>query len=164
MDAPQKDKGFTNIEVVLVLAIAGLIFLMVFIALPALQRNQRDTQRKNDISRLQTALTNYTGNNRGSLPSNWSTFVTTYLTTNGDTFVDPSGPTSTQAGVETYVMTASSTTPLTTTYSTGGQNVIYYSVGYVCDTTDGAAITSGGSRKVAFRMTLEGGGVYCVNN
>ena len=28
-------KGFTIIEVVLVLAIAGLIFLMVFIALPA---------------------------------------------------------------------------------------------------------------------------------
>ncbi|MCL2869540.1 prepilin-type N-terminal cleavage/methylation domain-containing protein, partial [Candidatus Saccharibacteria bacterium] len=33
-------QGFTIIEVVLVLAIAGLIFLMVFIALPALQRSQ----------------------------------------------------------------------------------------------------------------------------
>lgn len=32
-------KGFTIIEVVLVLAIAGLIFLMVFLALPALQRS-----------------------------------------------------------------------------------------------------------------------------
>ncbi|MBP6924997.1 type II secretion system protein [Candidatus Saccharibacteria bacterium] len=32
----QTKKGFTIIEVVLVLAIAGLIFLMVFIALPAL--------------------------------------------------------------------------------------------------------------------------------
>ena len=31
-----KDKGFTIIEVVLVLAIAGLIFLTVFLALPAL--------------------------------------------------------------------------------------------------------------------------------
>ena len=31
--------GFTIIEVVLVLAIAGLIFLMVFIALPAIQRS-----------------------------------------------------------------------------------------------------------------------------
>ena len=38
-------KGFTIIEVVLVLAIGGLIFLMVFIALPALQRSQRDAQR-----------------------------------------------------------------------------------------------------------------------
>ncbi|MBS7346174.1 MAG: type II secretion system protein, partial [Candidatus Sacchiramonaceae bacterium] len=42
-----KKYGFTIIEVVLVLAIAGLIFLVVFIALPALQRNQRDTQREN---------------------------------------------------------------------------------------------------------------------
>ena len=41
----QKEKGFTIIEVVLVLAIAGLIFLMVFIALPALQSSQRDTAR-----------------------------------------------------------------------------------------------------------------------
>lgn len=43
-------KGFTIIEVVLVLAIAGLIFLMVFLALPALQRSQRDTQRKQDVA------------------------------------------------------------------------------------------------------------------
>ena len=40
----ENKKGFTIIEVVLVLAIAGLIFLMVFLALPALQRSQRDSQ------------------------------------------------------------------------------------------------------------------------
>ena len=33
----RRNKGFTIIEVVLVLAIAGLVFLMVFIALPSLQ-------------------------------------------------------------------------------------------------------------------------------
>lgn len=61
-------KGFTIIEVVLVLAIAGLIFMMVFIALPALQRSQRDTQRSNDIARVQTALNQFQANNRGALP------------------------------------------------------------------------------------------------
>ena len=60
----QTRKGFTIIEVVLVLAIAGIIFLMVFIALPTLQRNQRDTQRKNDLSRLKTALDSYKSNSR----------------------------------------------------------------------------------------------------
>ena len=60
--------GFTIIEVVLVLAIAGLIFLMVFIALPALQRSQRDTQRRNDMARVATALTQYQANNGGELP------------------------------------------------------------------------------------------------
>ena len=66
-------QGFTIIEVVLVLAIAGLIFLMVFVALPALQRSQRDTQRRNDMSRVDTALVQYqtnhtTGSNITSLP------------------------------------------------------------------------------------------------
>ena len=55
-------EGFTIIEVVLVLAIAGLIFLMVFVALPALQRSQRDTQRRNDMSRVDTSLVQYQTN------------------------------------------------------------------------------------------------------
>lgn len=58
-----KKRGFTIIEVVLVLAIAGLIFLMVFIALPALQRSQRNTRRRQDISRISTAVTDYISQN-----------------------------------------------------------------------------------------------------
>ena len=61
-------KGFTIIEVVLVLAIAGLIFLMVFIALPALQRSQRNTQREDDLSRFLTAANDYQTNNNGKTP------------------------------------------------------------------------------------------------
>ncbi len=60
-------KGFTIIEVVLVLAIAGLIFLMVFIALPALQRSQRNTQRRDDYSMLVTAVNSYMASNNGKL-------------------------------------------------------------------------------------------------
>lgn len=52
-------RGFTIIEVVLVLAIAGLIFLAVFIALPALQRSQRNTRRRQDLSRIASAVTEY---------------------------------------------------------------------------------------------------------
>ena len=48
----QPKAGFTIIEVVLVLAIAGLIFLMVFLALPALNRGQRNTQRKRDAAQI----------------------------------------------------------------------------------------------------------------
>ena len=70
-------EGFTIIEVVLVLAIAGLIFLMVFVALPALQRSQRDTARRNDMSRVDTSLVQYqtnhntSSNNLPSGPSAW---------------------------------------------------------------------------------------------
>ncbi|MBR2709803.1 type II secretion system protein [Candidatus Saccharibacteria bacterium] len=60
-------KGFTIIEVVLVLAVAGLIFLMVFVALPALQRNQRDTQRRQDYGDLSAAVSGYMASN-GHLP------------------------------------------------------------------------------------------------
>jgi prepilin-type N-terminal cleavage/methylation domain-containing protein len=62
-----KSRGFTIIEVVLVLAIAGLILLMVFIALPALQRGQRDTARKNDVSLVASAYTTAKSNTRSGV-------------------------------------------------------------------------------------------------
>lgn len=62
-------KGFTIIEVVLVLAIAGLIFLMVFVALPTMQRNQRDTARRNDYAAFAANITGYITNNNGRLPA-----------------------------------------------------------------------------------------------
>lgn len=66
-------KGFTIIEVVLVLAIAGLIFMMVFLALPALQRAQRDTQRRDDMARFAAQISQYQTNNRGRVPDNDAT-------------------------------------------------------------------------------------------
>ena len=79
-------KGFTIIEVVLVLAIAGLIFLMVFIALPALQRTQRNTQREDDMARVISAINDFQTNNNGKTPFNVTmdtstlkNFVTRYL-------------------------------------------------------------------------------------
>ncbi len=111
-------KGFTIIEVVLVLAIAGLIFMMVFLALPALQRSQRDTQRSQDVQRLIATINNYKANNRGDLPSGtgkffnvggaiktartggnpatatagtWGYFYQNYLLAGTDVFEDPNG-------------------------------------------------------------------------
>lgn len=65
----KQEKGFTIIEVLIVLAIAGLIILIVFLAVPALQRNSRNTQRKNDVSALIGAVQEYTNNNNGKLPA-----------------------------------------------------------------------------------------------
>ena len=61
--------GFTIIEVVLVLAIAGLIFLMIFLGLPALQRSQRNTARKQDYSKIASAIQTYKANNKGEFPT-----------------------------------------------------------------------------------------------
>lgn len=158
MNKQQKSSGFTIIEVVLVLAIAGLIFLMVFIALPALQRNQRDTQRKNDLSRLQTAVNNYQSNNRGQLPgaaspstADWTAFASSYLRVGGDTFDDPTrGP---------YSFNLTNSDP---TYGTDSA-VITVSPNSTCNGEQLASAGSG-NRKVAVRIKLEGGGIACVNN
>lgn len=64
-----KDQGFTIIEVLIVLAIAGLILLIVFLAVPALQRASRNTQRKNDASAISGAVANYISDNSGTLPT-----------------------------------------------------------------------------------------------
>lgn len=148
-------KGFTIIEVVLVLAIAGLIFLMVFIALPALQRSQKDTQRKNDLSRAQTALSSYQSANRNALPGTtdalWATFATDYLKAGGDTFADPA------RGDYVFKVRADTTNP---TYDEDTAE-IFVNGRASCS---GENLVSAGSSKVALRMKLEGGGIACVNN
>lgn len=65
----KKEKGFTIIEVLIVLAIAGLIMLIVFLAVPALQRNSRNTQRKNDVSSMLSVVSEYVSNHSGQLPT-----------------------------------------------------------------------------------------------
>lgn len=109
-------KGFTIIEVVLVLAVAGLIFIMVFVALPALQRAQRDNARRDDMMKFISEVKKYQTSNRGALPgvgqvtqanpivkvqpnnageisgnpasSTWAGFYRDYL---GKNFIDPDG-------------------------------------------------------------------------
>ena len=61
-------EGFTIIEIMIVLTIAGLILLIVFLAVPALQRNARNSQRKADIASLLAAIDEYISNNNGPLP------------------------------------------------------------------------------------------------
>ena len=65
----KSQKGFTIIEVMIVLAIAGLILVMVLIAIPQLQRNQRNTARQNDASRLATSVSTWSSNNNGAVPT-----------------------------------------------------------------------------------------------
>jgi prepilin-type N-terminal cleavage/methylation domain-containing protein len=60
--------GFTIIEVVLVLAVAGLIFLVVLVAFPALRSAQRDGQRRSDFGRIIGIFDAYALNNYGDYP------------------------------------------------------------------------------------------------
>lgn len=161
----KRDQGFTIIEVVLVLAIAALIMLMVFIALPALQRNQRDTQRKNDISRLQSAINNYKSSSRGALPPSTGTnglgedgptgFVQKYVIKDGDAFGDPEGE-------ENYELTnAPASIP---EYGDSNASLIYYNRGGNCGDGQTPTISnSTTSRKMILIKPLEAGGIHCVS-
>jgi prepilin-type N-terminal cleavage/methylation domain-containing protein len=173
-------KGFTIIEVVLVLAIAGLIFLMVFLALPTLQKNQRDTQRRNDLDRVTAQVSSYSTNNQGRVPftgpaanenNAWNNFRINYMcsTANctGETeeFIDPNGVPyifvyqgNASGSIGNEAMTFGSVTVGTNT----GMPIRVY--GAAECSGENAVPVANGTRRVAFRMKLEGSGIYCLDN
>lgn len=80
-----KASGFTIIEVLIVLAIAGLILTIVFVAVPQLQRNTRDNSRQSAANRTSTELGNFASNNGGVYPfratgQTMADFSTRYIT------------------------------------------------------------------------------------
>lgn len=186
----ESKKGFTIIEVVLVLAIAGLIFLMVFIALPALQRGQRNTQREDDLARVLTAVNDFQTNNNGKTPFNigtnnsggkLGTFVKRYLdgecdidtdtgTTGkfsscGQQFSDPQG----EPYLLTYKGSAKGLTYDTTTSQSDVSSDItaertFYAYTYASCGDEGKVKEGTGERDVAIFLKEEGGAIACNDN
>jgi len=173
------NKGFTIIEVVLVLAIAGLIFLMVFVALPALQRSQRDTQRREDLSRVGTALTQYQTNNNGKLPGTGtcSGNTTTLSSSSNDAcklllnylkkdssgsgkadFNDPNG--------DPYSLTIVSdeTTNAENSFESGVGTYNQIKIDTKAKCQGESAVKTGKSGDYAILYNLEGSGTYCADN
>jgi prepilin-type N-terminal cleavage/methylation domain-containing protein len=74
--------GFTIIEVMIVLAIAGLIMMVVFLAVPAVQQTSRDTGRKEAVSIVETQLNDYRTTHNLQYPNTASRcqFMKSYLT------------------------------------------------------------------------------------
>ena len=81
----KKEKGFTLIEIVLVLAIAGLLLVIVFLAVQGAQRSRRDTQRKHDaaiaLAGVESCASNHDGQytlckNQAQLVSGANTYIT----------------------------------------------------------------------------------------
>ena len=148
MNINRREKGFTIIEVVLVLAIAGLIFLMVFIALPALQRSQRDTARKSDVGVVSSGVASYTGNNRGTFPT--TATLASYVTNVSD------NTTSVVVGAASAVSAAPADGTITVTQKTT------CGVSSITKETLGAGTT----RQYTIVTKLEdgGGAYYCQDN
>jgi len=60
------ERGLTIIEVLFVVAIGGLILLIVFLAIPALERESQNNQRRQDVNNLLRAISEYELNNTGN--------------------------------------------------------------------------------------------------
>lgn len=185
--AKNNKKGFTIIEVVLVLAIAGLIFLMVFIALPALQRSQRNTRRRQDMARILTAFNDYQANNNGKMPpanqegkdelaiivNRYITGISDYAKANGDDiqdlescknseqFCDPDG-TSYNFSVRSPLYDDKSVQVVENGNKNG--HSIYYFANAKCDDTEGSVKKGNGNNDIAIFYKLEGGAWYCGDN
>ncbi len=162
MNAKQTTKGFTIIEVVLVLAIAGLIFLMVFIALPALQRNQRDTARKTDASTVAAAVTSFTSNNRGALPT--TATIQSYVNEKSDNSVKVLVNTTT--GAQT-INPATGTATATTTAVGVQDGLLVVTFGTTCSTSGAnQALAAGTARQftVVTKLESSGGAAFCQNS
>ena len=149
-----KQKGFTIIEVVLVLAIAALIFLMVFIALPALQRSQRDTARKNDVSIVSSAVSSWQGNNRATTGWPNATQIQQYAT-------DLSGNT---ASVTVVDAPAGDNTAITT--ADGTITVVPKAKCDVVGASGSVTVDQGSARQYATVTRLESGSNsgYCLDS
>lgn len=146
----KRQDGFTIIEVLIVLAIAGLIMLIVFLAVPALQRNSRNTQRRNDVSSLLSGVSEFVNDNNGQLPTGIS------IGSDGQTtFSGNSGSTSIQGAKVGYYqdgnvkIQSSAGSPATPTDS------VYIVTGATCD---GNSVASGSSRSFVAVYWVEGSG------
>jgi len=172
------EKGFTIIEVMIVLAIAGLIILIVFLAVPALQRSSRNTSRRTDASRLSSAANNFVTNNNGQVP---------VTAANATAIINDAG-TLAQYSSFTGAGAASGTTPTTCTATSltankvticggaainftalaSGSDGIVIAVNAQCDSSTGpGAVAAASGRQMALVYTLETTGatdnLACLN-
>lgn len=67
--------GFTIVETIIVLAVAGLILLVVFEAIPALQRSSRNNQRRQDTQSILEAVSHWELNHSGNIPSSGDNYL-----------------------------------------------------------------------------------------
>lgn len=131
-----KEKGFTIIEVLIVLAIAGLILLIVFLAVPALQRNSRNTQYKNQVASYLGAVNEWSNNNNGKVPATSDVGTINGLAADGPI----TEPTAVVTGAQSSAV------------AIGAMQLV---TGATCDTGTIGNTVSGSTRSIAIRYSVE---------
>jgi prepilin-type N-terminal cleavage/methylation domain-containing protein len=154
---PGLQKGFTIIEVMIVLAIAGLIMVVVLVAIPQLQRNQRDTARQSVANRLSTELGTYSTNNDGRYPftsDDLDGFEERYI--DGGNVLELTNP---QTGSQYAVVLAADTS------DAPAEDELMIYPGAECDGESVSGTLSSTSRQYAIRVALERTNTFfCTDN
>jgi prepilin-type N-terminal cleavage/methylation domain-containing protein len=150
-------KGFTIIEVLIVLAIAGLIMVVVFLAVPALQRSGRNNAISTDANNLLTAVGNFSSNNNGVLPDTLALTAGTSIKVSA-----AAGGNTETASVDKGVnsVTVNPGTPLTTTTvsgATAGDIQLITGATAVCNSTKTGLSGTGSPRSYVILYVAESG-------
>jgi prepilin-type N-terminal cleavage/methylation domain-containing protein len=174
----KKAEGFTIIEVMIVLAIAGLIMVIVFIAVPQLQRNQRDNARQNIVNRVEAEIQTYGGNNQGTYPfrttgaagvGRWDDFYTRYIRTATTVLVKVEDP---STGADVFTDTVNAPIPFANTMTGGtglpanrGDFAIVYGAACQGENLIASGTNIPTTRNFAVLIGLDRAGTrYCVDN
>ena len=177
-----KETGFTIVEVMIVLAIAGLILAVVFVAVPALQRSQRNGARNNDIAYIKAQLNQLTANNGNRLPTTNAQVKNVleedelnYLGVDSGTFLVLASQSSVADQISWHSGTLANADKFDNTHDNGillvpkhrckdrNNNIVDPAVGTGTSSSDGVqAAVDPESRNIAILYTLEGDtNVYC---
>lgn len=68
MKIRKSEKGFTLVELLVVIAIIAILIVLILVALNVARQRARDSQRQTDLRSVQTALEIYASENNGLYP------------------------------------------------------------------------------------------------
>jgi prepilin-type N-terminal cleavage/methylation domain-containing protein len=125
------NEGFTIVETMIVLAIAGLILLIVLLAVPALQRQGNNNNTKSDAYAISSAINDFESNNGGYVPqtTNFVHNEATEVIKSASGNSDIKSIAKIQSSVHVTTESTSTTPP---SDSNSGPVTIYLDVGYSC--------------------------------
>ena len=186
---PSKNKtsGFTIIEVIIVLAVVGLIFTVIFYAIPQAQASRRDAYRKTYAGAVYGAIEEYYKNNKKfpgcldydtpSCTTDVARFITNYLPSGQDPSTGVNYVITATTNSADYVKTTNNSfvyydsSVSHDTFPERGQ--IYIGTAHWCYSTKpdsgvgpplSGTGTDGDISIFAVVIYLEKGGYYCLDN
>jgi prepilin-type N-terminal cleavage/methylation domain-containing protein len=162
---PRYQRGFTLIEIVLALAIAGLIMVIVLIALSGAQRARRDTERKRHLASFIGLMQDYAANNFGAVPPRTQAEADAFVGASFSAYKDPSDGNAYDVEVQDFYVAHTLDPYLGQIMFLNGHRCARPGdpPGNIADVAPGAPAPITSPIFVAV-LTLESGGPYCLDN